>query len=393
MSFRSGQSGNVVRKGQMWHGRYYVDIPGEDGRRRVSVPIGSVHAMKKNEAKRKLRGLLEETGLNSDSHLERTARGVRTFAEEATWWRAHKLSRFKPSCQEAMGSHLDKYLIPRLGAVPVAAIDERLAQEVITHLSEVEYKWPNGVSRKLSSKTIRNIVGVLKQILGKKVWRDWSDLAFPADAMKKEQRWFTETEMRQIVNAASGVWRVLFATLAGSGMRIGEASGLYVEDLDLAGGRIKVQRSVRNGKDGTPKTKKAYRVFNVEPVIVEMLTAHLGGRTTGRVFQTRTGSPFSKGNVRRKLNEILKKLGLAPGGSHAFRHGRVSVLRSRGVPDDLVKEWIGHSNLSTTSGYTHFQDAFRKQTACDVALFTNENPLVGPNGPNFVEKSEESSAA
>lgn len=164
-----------------------------------------------------------------------------------------------------MGSHLDKYLVPRLGAGAVAAIDERIAQEVITHLSEVEYKWPNGASRKLSSKTIRNIVGVLKQILGRKVWRDWSDLAFPADAVKKEQRWCTETEMRQIVNAATGVWRVLFATLAGSGMRIGEASALSVEDLDLAGGRISpAQCSEREGRhtedeEGSPCIQRGAR--------------------------------------------------------------------------------------------------------------------------------------
>src|SRR4030088_2907323 len=66
MSFRSGRSGTVVCKGQMWHGRYYVDIPGEENRRKASVPLGSIHAMKKPEAKRKLRALLEEMGLNED---------------------------------------------------------------------------------------------------------------------------------------------------------------------------------------------------------------------------------------------------------------------------------------------------------------------------------------
>src|SRR4051794_4137335 len=62
MSFRSGQSGTVVRKGQMWHGRYYVDIPGKEERRRASVPLGSVSTMKKTEAKRKLRAILQEMG-------------------------------------------------------------------------------------------------------------------------------------------------------------------------------------------------------------------------------------------------------------------------------------------------------------------------------------------
>src|SRR5207253_3113490 len=68
MSYRSGQSGTVVKKGQMWHGRYYVDVSGEAKRRRVSVLLGSLHTMKKTEAKRKLRALLEEMGLNDDAH-------------------------------------------------------------------------------------------------------------------------------------------------------------------------------------------------------------------------------------------------------------------------------------------------------------------------------------
>jgi hypothetical protein len=129
MSFRSGQSGTVVRKGHMWHGRYYVDIPGEEKRRKTSVPLGSIHSMKKTEAKRKLRAMLEEAGLNSDSHLESIARGIRSFAKDASWWRTNRLSMFKASSQEVMGSHLDKYLLPQFGSLPIAAIDERRVQE------------------------------------------------------------------------------------------------------------------------------------------------------------------------------------------------------------------------------------------------------------------------
>src|SRR5437870_2572496 len=121
MSFRSGQSGTVVRKGQMWHGRYYVDVPGQERRRKASVPLGSIHTTKKTEAKRKLRTLLEGMGLNKDSHLERNETGARTFGSEAAWWKENRLPTFKPSCQETMGSHLDKYLLPRFGSLPMGA--------------------------------------------------------------------------------------------------------------------------------------------------------------------------------------------------------------------------------------------------------------------------------
>jgi integrase len=231
--------------------------------------------------------------------------------------------------------------------------------------------WPNGVSRKLSPKTIRNVVGVLKLILGIRVWREWK-LSLP-EVPVKEQRCFTPDEMRLIVGAAKSQWKTLFATLASTGLRCGEAFGLHVEDLDLEAGRIYVRRSIWNGEEVSVKTKRGYRAVNIEPVLVGMLAAHLANRKTGRVFQTSRGTPFCKSNVRRKLNQILKSLKLAPAGLHAFRHGRVSVLQENGVPGDLVKEWVGHSNLRTTSRYTHFRDEFRKQIACDVALFSQAN--------------------
>jgi integrase len=54
------------------------------------------------------------------------------------------------------------------------------------------------------------------------------------------------------------------------------------------------------------------------------------------------------------LNPILDKLGIPRGGKvlHAFRHGRVTVLRKNGIPGDLQKLWIGHSSLRMTDHYS-----------------------------------------
>jgi integrase len=372
MNRRYGQSGYVVKKGNVWHGRYYVDL--KDRRKRLSVPIGSVDQFTKPQAKRKLRDLLEQSGVNTEAHLLQAINVARTFEQESTWWRQNKLSLFKPSCQETMGSHVDKYLLPRLGQLPIEAVDERRAQEFVADLNRTE----------LSPKSIRNVVGVLKLILGKKRWQDWS-LVLP-EVLDKEQRYFTEDEMRKIVNSTTGQWRTLFATMAGTGLRCGEVFGLHVEDLDLPTCRIRVCRSVWRGQEVSVKTKSGNRTVNVEPALAEMLREHLNGRKSGRVFQTCNGTPLSKDNVRRKLVSVLDKLGLKRGGLHAFRHGRVSVLQENGVPGDLLKEWIGHSSLRTTSRYTHIRPEFRERVAAEVGLF---KPMLDPNGPN----SEENEAA
>lgn len=250
-------------------------------------------------------------------------------------------------------------------------MDERTLQEFVADLNRTE----------LAPKSIRNIIGVLKLILGKKRWQDWK-LVLP-EIPEKEQRYFTEDEMRKIINSVEGQWHALFATMAGTGLRCGEVFGLHVEDLDLPLRRIHVRRSVWRGQEVTVKTKRGNRTVDIEPALAEILRQHLNGRTAGRVFQTRNGTPLSKDNVRRKLVSILAKLGLRRGGLHAFRHGRVSVLQENGVPGDLVKEWIGHSSLRTTSRYTHIRPEFRERVAAEVGLF---KPMLDPNGPNAKDK-------
>ena len=267
-----------------------------------------------------------------------------------------------------MGSHIDKYLLPRFGELSIDVVDERRVQEFIADLNRTE----------LAPKSIRNIIKVLKLILGKSRWQDWN-LVLP-EVPEKEQRYFTEDEMRKIINSVTGQWHALFATMAGTGLRCGEVFGLHVEDLDLPSRRICVRRSVWRGQEVTVKTKSGNRTVNIEPALAEILREHLNGRKSGRVFQTSNSTPFSKDNVRRKLLSVLDKLGLKPGGLHAFRHGRVSVLQENGVPGDLVKEWIGHSSLRTTSRYTHISPEFRERVAVEVALF---KPMLDPNGPNL----------
>jgi hypothetical protein len=135
-------------------------------------------------------------------------------------------------------------------------------------------------------------------------------------------------------------------------------------------------------------SRQRYRVVHIDPVLSDLLREHLNGRRGGRVFQTRTGTPLSKGNVRRKLHETLRALGIPLGGLHAFRHGRVSVLQSRGVPGDLVKEWVGHSNLHTTSPYTNVDDGYKRRVARSVGLRMEGKLPDGPHGPHFQAQQE-----
>lgn len=192
----------------------------------------------------------------------------------------------------------------------------------------------------------------------------------------REQRWFTQEEASQIINAAKGQYRVLFHLASRTGMRCGELCALRVEDLALDHGVIEVTRSVWHGIEGPTKTKAGKRTVYLDSEAVSMLRQYLAGRQTGRVFQSRAGRPLVSTDITQgQLKPICKRLGIARGGMHAFRHGRVSHMRVNAIPDDFVKSQVGRSSLRITSIYTHFEHKQKREMAERLLSCTQSSNL------------------
>src|SRR5262249_14760650 len=117
-----------------------------------------------------------------------------------------------------------------------------------------------------------------------------------------------------------------------------------------------------------PKTRKGHREVWIDSATVRLIENYLGCRTSGRVFQSRNGTPLNDHDVLRDvLHPICDRLRIPRGGMHAFRHGRVSHMQQHNVPPDFTKNQVGHSSLRTTSGYTHFSDVFKKDLVEQLA--------------------------
>jgi integrase len=157
----------------------------------------------------------------------------------------------------------------------------------------------------------------------------------------------------------------------GSGLRIGEAAGLEVSDVSVDGRTITIKQSVWAGKIQTPKTKNAFREVDLHPALASLLRTYSGQRTSGLLFSTSRENPISQTNVlKRSLYPILEKLELGKAGFHAFRRCRITHLREKSVPEDILRFWIGHANTSTTDGYSKLKTnlAFRKKWAVKAGL-------------------------
>jgi integrase len=103
--------------------------------------------------------------------------------------------------------------------------------------------------------------------------------------------------VEQITALAAAVmprYRALVVLLAGSGLRIGEALGLNVSDVDFLRRTVKVERQrLQSGRIGPPKTPKSARTVPLGQVVIDELAAHLAAYPSdGPLFTITTGEPL-----------------------------------------------------------------------------------------------------
>jgi integrase len=221
---------------------------------------------------------------------------------------------------------------------------------------------------------------------------------------KQNKPEYVAREVEQIVSLAKGRYRVLFALLACSGLRPGEATGLKVREHVSPDCRtLYIRQSVWNGMEQDPKAEHAIRDVDLCSDLVVMLKEYLGNRTNGFLYHTDSGKPLSQRNILRNgLNPILVKLNLKQNGKafHSFRRFRVMHLRKSRVPWDLEKFWIGHANKDVTDKYAaqlkedvEWRKDVAEKTGLGFALPAGTEISIGQLGQPKRIRSEEEKAA
>ncbi|GFK95532.1 Tyrosine recombinase XerD [Fundidesulfovibrio magnetotacticus] len=144
--------------------------------------------------------------------------------------------------------------------------------------------------------------------------------------------------------------KALAELLYGSGLRVSEALGLKLNDVDANGGLARV----------TGKGSKE-RLAPLSDTCRQALAAYMALRhafsplpSEQSLFLGLKGKPLQ----RRQANRILEGLSLQAGlpvsvNPHALRHSFASHMLQSGADMRAVQELLGHSRLSTTQRYTH----------------------------------------
>jgi integrase len=310
LSRRSGQNGWIEHRKGSFYGRFWMDVPGKSDRvcKRVRIcPSTGPGALNASQRSRRLKQILVEFGANSEE-VFRAAEGSNlgiSFKEQSAVWlesvQSRKRKPIKPRTAEAWTSHL-KYINGKIGQMQLADVNNRTMRGFVAEMAS-ETKLGNP---RFSAKSIENYLAVIKSVVasvlndkGEPVYsvkwnHNFIDLPVVEDQNAPS---FTAAEIETIISSANGQDKILYALLAGSGLRIGEAFALQIEDVrDTV---IHVKRSAWEGDLGSPKSAAGKREVDIHSSLASVVGDHIGSRKTGLVF------PSTRGTLQRKSNNRI----------------------------------------------------------------------------------------
>ncbi len=316
--------------------------------------------------------------------------------------------------------HLEKYVLPRLGAIPpdrltprdlVGLQAELLARPLEKHarlrLPAYRREQPETASapETLSVKTVRNILlGSLRALVRDAARVDempihphlFAGLQWPRgivpgpepfDPVHRDEvlRWFRTKRFGLHAGRPGATHRprvhppyhAFVHLLFWTGMRPSEAAGLHWSDLDLAHGTARVVRSRHLGQERATKTRAAGRIVQLTPETVAVLRAiqPLQVTPTAPVFTNLAGGPIEPKAFSTHWYHCLRALGLPIRGLYATKDTFVSLAMSRGV--NLV--WLeAQTGVRFETLRRHYGVWMRSEGANQLGKLVDLAPRLAP---------------
>lgn len=268
------------------------------------------------------------------------------------WFESHK-KKIKPSHAKTCAENLNNHLLGFFGNNKLKEIDFTLVE-----------KFQHSLSKKLKPQTInakvRQLGKMLKDAVKRKLIIAVPEFPEPLPAQAYDWDYLTEEECRLLLSKID-VTRdyTLFLFAIRTGMRLGEILALKWKNIQFHSGlygRVHVKQTYVQGEFVPPKTKSSIRFVPLSKDIAEALKVHRAQskpNPLNLVFTNEVNGILDGSRVYKRLQKYLKRVGLRSIRFHDLRHTAASILATKSVSLQRIKELLGHSTINMTERYAH----------------------------------------
>ena len=321
------------------------------------------------------------------------------------------------------------FVRPKFGKLKISQVKKSDVKRFYNYLAD---------ERGLQASTIDSIHTVLHQVFDLAV-DDGYIRSNPSERVLKElkQARCFQTEKRKALTVAEQElfldylrntpryrhWYPIFAVMLGTGLRVGEATGLRWCDIDLDEGLIDVNHTLVYYSHGpqkgcsfnvnTPKTKAGERVVPMLGFVKEaFLEERENQKETGIscnasvdgytdfIFVNRYGDTQHLGTLNKAIRRIIRDCNdaqfeksenpevLLPHFScHTLRHTFTTRMCEAGVNIKVIQDALGHADVSTTLGiYADVTKDLRKDEFAGLDAYFQKGKLAASNSEASVSQ-------
>lgn len=271
--------------------------------------------------------------------------------------------------KKSLGMYREKYkgyIKPRIGRMKLKDVKD-------THLQKIMNE-QEGMSSSHAKKVRMVMQEMFKRARQSRlIPYDPAELLELPQVKKGTRRSITEEERKAILEVAEthkdGLW---ILTLLYTGMRPGEAAALTWNDVDFKNNEIHIHSAKESGSGDIkgPKTAAGVRDIPIHSKLRPLLLK-AKGEPFRPVFQNHAGKMPDDATMYRWWKSFLRTMDIHMGAKvyrnqiiesklsddltiYCLRHTFCTDLQRAGVPLNVAKELMGHSDIQTTANiYTH----------------------------------------
>jgi integrase len=302
-------------------------------------------------------------------------------------WFEIKKEKLKPKTADGYRQCLTRYIIPRFGSTYLKDLTPGAIEQFYLFLSKSGGK----KDQALAKSTVRFTSIVLAQGLERAV-KDRKISFNPAKGIelpngaKRVREPFTVTEFKVILSALEEHRLFAFFRLSAySGARRGELCALKWSDVDLERGTVSISRNRQRVltqiiEQESTKGGHGRRTVEIDTDTCRILKTHKVNQNlerlkigqywqeTGYIFVQENGLPIDPDTPSKIFQRYRLKLGLRSQSVHDLRHLHATELLRSGVSAHLVRDRLGHRDISVTLDvYGHIRADQKREVANQFA--------------------------